>query len=133
MKPRTTDLAMEPKLIQEKIMPDKLAEMVKEGYYEGMAKFAVDVEIGILAIGGEWHSDAAEILTRGGSLGNNVWGANLYSWKKPHERIVYTSLINLKPVIAHKKIEITDPALRQKMYAIITRLLLANDEILPAE
>jgi len=49
---------MEPKLIREKIEQKELVRMIREGYYEGMVKLAVDVERGILALGGEWHSDA---------------------------------------------------------------------------
>lgn len=124
---------MESKLIHEKVMPLELARMVREGYYDGMIKLAVDVERGALAVGGEWHSDAAEVLAKDGSEGNNVWGANLYPWKKPQERVVYTSLINLKPAIEHKKTEVIDPGLRARIRDIITRLLLRDDETLPTD
>lgn len=124
---------MEPKLIHEKIEREELAQIIREGYYEGMVKLAVDVERGILALGGEWHSDAQEILIADGSEADDVWGANLYPWKEPRERIVYTSLINLKPAIPHRKTEITDSVLRKRIHESVTRLLLDDDEILPTE
>ncbi len=124
---------MEPKLIREKIESDELVRIIHEGYYEAMAKLAVDVERGVLALGGEWHSDAEEVLVADGSQSNNVWGANFYPWKTPRERIVYTSLINLKPMVPHRKMEVTDPIVREKMHDIITRLLLNDNETLPTE
>lgn len=124
---------MEPKLICEKILQNELVQAIRNGYYEEMIKLAVDVERGTLALGGEWHSDAAEVLARDGSEANNVWGANLYPWEKADKRVVYTSLINLKPAIGHKKMEITDAALRKKIHVVIKNLLLNDDETLPTE
>jgi hypothetical protein len=98
-----------------------------------MVKLAVDAERGILAIGGEWHSDGEEALVVTGSKGRDVWGVNFYPWKPASERIVYTSLINLKPLVPHRKMEITDRTLRSKIHTIITKLLLTDDETLPAE
>jgi len=124
---------MEPKLIHEKIKQEELVRMIREGYYEKMVKLAVDVERGILALGGEWHSDAQEVLVADGSEAHNVWGANLYPWKEPRERIIYVSLINLKPAILHRKMEITDHERRTQIHDIITRLLLNDGETLPTE
>ena len=126
---------MEPNIIREKISPVELIRVIREGYYGSadMAKVAVDVERGILALGGEWHSDAEEVLTANGSDARQVWGVNFYPWRKPRERIVYTSLINLKPLVPHRKMDITDRGTREKIHAIVTRLLLHDDETLPAE
>jgi len=124
---------MEPQRIHEKIKRDQLVRIIHEGYYEVMVKCAVDVERGVLALGGEWHSDAEEVLVADGSQPDNVWGANFYPWKGPRERIVYTSLINIKPALSHRKMEVGDPLVRQRMHAIITRLLLNDDETLPTE
>jgi len=124
---------MEPKLICEKIKPDELVRLIRDGLYEGMAKLAVDIERGILALGGEWHSDAEEVLIADGSHANHVWGVNFYPWKEPRERIVYTSLINLKPLVPHRKMEVTDPGTRNKIHSIITQLLLHDETTLPTE
>ena len=124
---------MEPKIVHEKITQEQLIHMTREGYYENMAKLAVDVEREILAIGGEWHSDAEEVLIADGSKATDVWGVNFYPWKASNERIVYTSLINLKPVVQHRKMEVTDRATRSKIHDIITQLLLDDKETLPAE
>ena len=126
---------MEPKVIDKKIASDELFCLIDNGYYahSKMAKLAIDVERGIIALGGEWHSDAEEVLTADGSQANDVWGVNFYPWNKPSERIVYTSLINLKPLVPHRKMEVTDPDIRHKIHDMITRLLLHDDETLPAE
>ena len=126
---------MEPIIIREKISPAELIRIVREGYYGSadMAKAAVDVERGVLALGGEWHSDAEEVLTADGSDAREVWGVNFYPWREPRERIVYTSLINLKPLVPHRKMEITDVERRKQIHEIVTVLLLHDDETLPAE
>lgn len=41
-------------------------------------KFVVDVERGILAIGGEMHAEAEQRLLEHGSRQANLWGANYY-------------------------------------------------------
>ncbi len=47
-----------------------------------MIKFVVDIEKEIIAIGGELHSDAMEILIEDGSRGDNIWGGNFYPLKE---------------------------------------------------
>ncbi len=128
-------ITVEPTIIREKILPDALVRIIREGYYGSadMAKIAVDVGRGMLAIGGEWHSDAEEILIEDGSAAHEVWGANFYPWKKPHERLAYISLINLKPLVPHRTMEVTDTALRKKIHEVVTNLLLNDDETLPTE
>ncbi|TSC62820.1 MAG: hypothetical protein G01um101448_361 [Parcubacteria group bacterium Gr01-1014_48] len=124
---------MEPKIIREKIEQTELIKIIREGHYDEMAKLAVDVERRVLALGGEWHSEAQEVLVADGSEANDVWGANFYPWKEPRERIVYVSLINLKPALLHRKMEIRDPGLRKKIHDSITRFLLDDDETIPTE
>lgn len=121
---------MEPKIIREKISPEELAQITKENYTT-MVKVDVDIERGILAIGGEWHSEGDELLHADGSHRNNVWGINFYPWNPPEGRIQYISLINIKPSLEHPSMEIRDTQLQNKIRLIIEKLLLDPHETLP--
>jgi hypothetical protein len=50
-----------------------------------MVKAVVDVEQGIMAIGGELHSDEEAILLDQGSTQKHLWGINLYPERPPSE------------------------------------------------
>ena len=55
------------KILKEKIGPDELEQLCNE-YFESFVKFVVDVKKGIVAVGGELHSDAeAELIAQGSS------------------------------------------------------------------
>ena len=66
-----------PEIITTKIDRVELKRHVDEVFGD-MVKFVVDVEKGILALGGEMHADCEGLLLREESLQANLWGANLY-------------------------------------------------------
>lgn len=80
--------------------------------YDSMIKYVVDIEKGIIAIGGEMHSDAEQVLLSNGSNQEAIWGANLYPWNDPIE-IEFTSLINIRPGIGNRSMEIQDDAIKE--------------------
>jgi len=107
------------KIIKEKISRQELEELAGEFYVE-MVKGAVDIDRGILALGGEWHIDANQVLIADGSLQKNIWGFNIYL----DGRIEHISLINIRPLQNNKTLEVEDPTIREKMNIIIKRLVI---------
>lgn len=93
-----------------------------------MVKVDVDIKRGILTIGGEWHSEGDELLRRDGSSREDVWGADFYPWREGEKRIEYNSLINIKPSVGHRKMEIQDNNVKQKMRDIVEKFLLSSNE-----
>ncbi len=120
---------MKVRIIREKIPKDELARIVKENFGT-MVKIDVDVERGVLAIGGEWHSEGDELLAQDGSSRRDVWGANFYPWNPSDSRVEYISLINIKPQFNNRSMEVEDEKTKEKMREIISRLLLSDDETL---
>ena len=59
----------------------ELREIAKD-FYVDMIKGVVDIERGILAMGGEYHMDANTALIENGSRQQNIWGFNWYFNKK---------------------------------------------------
>jgi len=53
------------RIIETKIKYDDLKELCAAGFGE-MVKIVVDIEIGIIAIGGELHADGEELLLERG-------------------------------------------------------------------
>ena len=60
-------------IITENISQSELKELAKEFYVE-MVKGVADIERGIIALGGEWHADANQVLIEDDSKQNNLWG-----------------------------------------------------------
>lgn len=69
------------KLINSKINKNSLAEIAKERFGD-MVKAVVDIELGIMVIGGELHADEEAILLEQGSKQENLWGINIYVDRK---------------------------------------------------
>lgn len=115
-----------PAIITSKISRSTLTAHL--AHFGDMVKFVVDIEKGVLALGGEMHADCEELLLEQGSKQENLWGANLYPFREGEERIEYTSLINIRPSAGNRGMEIQDESIRRKMREITETLLLAHDE-----
>jgi hypothetical protein len=92
-------------------------------YFEDMVKYVVDVERGVIAVGGEMHADAEQVLLEDGSQQGDLWGANYYPGRGGEECIEYTSLINISPARGNRSMEIQDPALRARVRELTLALL----------
>ena len=99
-------------------------------YFEDMVKYVVDVERGLIGLGGEMHSDAEHLLLEDGSRQADLWGANYYPGRGREGCIEYTSLINIRPAAGNRSMEIQDPALRERVRAL-TWSLVGEGEPLP--
>ena len=100
-----------------------LAEVgeIAEEFYKDMVKGVADVEREVIALGGEYHMDANAALIADGSAQDNLWGFNVYPERDPEDWIEYISLINIRPALGHRTLEIKDELLRGKIKAIIEK------------
>ena len=85
-----------------------------------MVKVVVDVEKEIFAAGCELHVDCAEKLAEEGSSWKNLWGANIYP---KTGKIDFVSLINIRPAVGNREMEIKDQRIRKQIELIIKNLL----------
>ena len=88
-----------------------------------MIKYVVDVERGVIAIGGELQADAEQILLEHGSRPADLWGANYYPGQGREGCVEFTSLINIRPARGNPGMEIGDPAIRERIRAITFALV----------
>ena len=108
------------KIVTEKISRSE-AKKIAEEIYGDMVEGVVDIERGIIALGGQYHMDGNMALIDNGSEKKNIWGFNFY----PDEnRIQYNSLINIRPLQNNRAIEIKDEKLRLQMEKVIRKLII---------
>jgi hypothetical protein len=108
-------------VLERRIEQSELRRLVER--FEDMVKYVVDVESGRLAVGGEMHADAEQVLLDSGARQSNLWGANYYPGRGRDGCIEYTSLINIRPAAGNRGMELQDPALRARVRELTFALL----------
>ena len=88
-----------------------------------MVKAVVDIEKGIMVIGGEMHADEEAELIRDGSSQNDIWGINLYPELAEESWIEFDSMINLRPLQGNMSRTVQDEAIKSKIRAVIATLV----------
>ena len=104
------------------IAPAELRRLV-DRFFGDMVKYVVDVRREVIAVGGELHADAEGVLLTEGSEQADLWGANYHPGRGPEECIEFTSLINIRPALGNRSMEVEDEALRQAVREITYRVL----------
>ena len=102
---------------------DRISEFAATRFGD-LVKAVVDVEQGIMAIGGEMHADEEALLIEHGARQSDLWGINLY----PAEHggpdwIEYDSMINVRPAQGNRTRGVDDPDLRARIAVIVERLV----------
>lgn len=109
-------------IVKKPITRSEAKEIAKE-FYVDMVKGVVDIERELVALGGEWHIDANNILTADGSRQSDVWGFNFHFNKERRDSIEYISLINIRPAQGNYDMVVQDELLQMKMRVIIDKLI----------
>ena len=112
---------MEIMVIDDKIGRAEL-KRVAEQRFGDMVKAVVDIERGIMAIGGDLHADEEALLLEQGSQQKDLWGINLYPDIVDAGWLEFDSMINLRPSQNNRSRGVDDPSTRQKITEIVARL-----------
>ena len=78
-------------------MDEKTVRRLADEEFGDMIKFVVDLERRLMCAGGGLHADGEKILLENGSAQSDLWGANYYPDLPHTERVVYRSMINIRP------------------------------------
>lgn len=113
---------MEVEIIRKAVARDTIGEMARQQFGD-MVKAVVDVEEGIMALGGELHSDEEAILLDQGSSQRNLWGINLYPEKSDEEWIEFDSMINVRPSSGNRSRYVESEEIRKTIIKIVHRLV----------
>jgi len=114
---------MDIRVIKSPIKKSELLEMASEGFGD-MVKAVVDIEQGIMAVGGELHADGEVLLMEGeGSRQEATWGINIYPEKSADEWIEFDSMVNIKPVSGNRSRDVEGSEIREKIKTIVKKLV----------
>lgn len=114
---------MEIKIIKNPITRFELKKIAKEGFGD-MVKVAVDIEHGIMAIGGELHRDEEmALMEKEKSKQEFVWGVNLYPEKEGDGFLEFDSMINLKPVYGNRTRGVDNEEAKNKIIKVVFNLI----------
>ncbi len=112
------------KIVKDLINKKELIDMAK-GQFGDLVKAVVDVEQGIMAIGGEMHADEEVVLIeQESSKREDTWGINLYPEKTSDDWIEFDSVINLKPSFGNRSRNVDNPEIQKKIRNIVEKLIL---------
>jgi len=111
------------KIIKDKISIEE-AKIIGAEFYDDMVKGTCDIATGAVALGGEYHIDAAKVLIENGSKGDDIWGFNIVFGKPKDERIEYTALINIRPASGNRDMYIQDEKVRSSVKTIVDEKIL---------
>lgn len=110
------------RIIERTITRDELLQLAREGFGD-FVKAVVDLERGVIAVGGELHADGEALLLERGSSQSDLWGINLYPEKPRAEWIEYDSMINIRPSQGNRSRTIEDATVRQKIIELVNRMV----------
>lgn len=111
------------RIIQEKITKEELRKVASETFGD-MVKAVVDVEKGLMAIGGELHADEEKILLEDGSKQEDLWGINIYLDRSENEQVEFNSMINIRPSAGNRSRGVENVETQEKIKAIVSSLML---------
>ncbi|MDO8626562.1 MAG: DUF5674 family protein [Candidatus Magasanikbacteria bacterium] len=118
----TSDEGNSVRLLREPITRVELRTTAQERFGD-MVKAVVDIEQGIMAIGGEMHADEEQALIANGSLQSALWGINLYVDAVDDAFIEFDSMINIRPRQGNRSRSVEDLSVQQKIRAIVSALI----------
>jgi hypothetical protein len=113
---------MEIRVVRNAVSQVELTEIAKQQFGD-MVKAVVDVEQGIMAIGGELHSDEEAVLLDQGSAQQHLWGINIYPDKPLDEWIEFDSMINVRPSGGNRSRYVESSEMREAITKIVSRLV----------
>lgn len=109
-------------IIRDIVTRHELTDMAKRQFGD-MVKAVVDVEQGMMAIGGELHSDEEAMLLDQGSVQKHLWGINLYPERQVPEWIEFDSMINVRPSGGNRSRYVESAEIRDTIITIVNRLI----------
>lgn len=88
-----------------------------------MVKAVVDIDRGVMAIGGELHADEEAYLLDKGSKQENLWGINIYPDVAMPDGLEFDSMINIRPSQGNISREVENEDIRKVITSIVKILI----------
>ena len=88
-----------------------------------MIKAVVDIDKKIIALDAELHADLENLLMQERSKQEHLWGINLFLDKGKRGWIEYTALINIRPSMGNRSMEVESPDVQQQITEVVYSLI----------
>lgn len=89
-----------------------------------LVKAVVDLEKGIMAVGGGLHADEEQVLLESGSMQEHLWGINLYLDQEGDSWIEFDSMINIRPSQGNRSRKIENEATQERVRLVVASLVI---------
>ncbi len=109
-------------LVREAIPLSKVTALAQDQFGD-MIKAVVDVQRGVMALGGELHSDEEALLIEDGSSQKDLWGVNIYPEKPAADRIEFDSMINIRPSQNNRSRGVESEDIRKRILGLLDSLI----------
>ena len=110
------------KIISQPINKEEILKKYSN-FFRNMIKAVIDIENEIIALDAELHADLEALLLSQGSKQEYLWGINLYLKKEIKDWIEYTALINIRPSLNNKSMEVESLKIRKRIVDVINKLI----------
>lgn len=107
-------------ILARELTMQELKAIAETGFGE-MVKAVVDVDLGIVAIDAELHSDLEAYCLENGSKQESLWGINYYPELEGEDFIECDSMINIRPSQSNNSRGVEDEAIRKKIIDITNK------------
>lgn len=109
-------------IVKTPISKPEIRKLAEQGFGD-MVKAVVDIEKGIMALGGEMHADEERVLLENGSKQENLWGVNLYPDVSGENFVEFDSMVNIRPWQGNRSRGVEDEKTRIKILEVIKKLV----------
>lgn len=114
---------MEDIVIVVKKISKKELKQLAEKCFGDLVKAVVDVNRGVMALGGELHADEEAELLKDGSRQENLWGINLYPDEPEGQWIEFDSVVNIRPSQGNRSRNVENSEIKEKIENIVNNLV----------
>lgn len=108
--------------IDSPITKERVKEIALQRFGD-MVKAVIDIDKGVMSIGGELHADEEAFLLDKGSKQENLWGINIYPDLSMPDALEYDSMINIRPSQNNGSRSVESEAIRKTISEIVSTLI----------
>ena len=113
---------MDTVIVAQQITMDEIKKLAVY-WFGDFVKAVVDLDLQIMAVGGELHADQEAILLARQSKQENLWGINLYPEQPIADWIEFDSMINVRPSGGNRSRHVEQAEIRETITTIVNRLV----------
>lgn len=113
------------KILEEKTSIEQIKKLA-EIWFGSMIKGCVDIDLERVAIGGDYHIESSELLSKTGSKFENIWGFNIRFEENPDGVLEFDLMVNIKPNFGNRSRNVGNSEIVARATEIIKKFITIN-------